>query len=89
MLEIVFLLDLLQGDGTLIERWRCADEMERKKKFWPAPVRLAQAVRSRSKENTPDQYYKLFSELAGHPTTKSMAMIRPRQEDDAHCGPFC
>ena len=37
ILEIVFLLELLEGDRSLIERWRCADEKERKEKFWPAP----------------------------------------------------
>ena len=41
ILEIVFLLDLLDGDWSLIERWRHADEKERRDKFGPAPVRVA------------------------------------------------
>ena len=49
ILEIVFLLELLEGDRSLIERWRCADEKERKEKFWPAPVRNALAARGESR----------------------------------------
>ena len=41
ILETVFLLELLEGDRSLIERWRCADEKLIKEKFWPLPVRKA------------------------------------------------
>ena len=88
ILEIVFLLELLEGDRSLIERWRCADEKERKEKFWPAPVRNALDVRSGFKEKKREQHYKLFSEFAGHPTMKSVVMMRPRQDGDAQGMPF-
>ena len=45
ILETVFLLDLLEDDRSLIERWRCASEKESKNKFGPAAVRKALDVR--------------------------------------------
>ena len=87
-LETVFLLDLLEGDRSLIERWRCADEKERKKKFRPAPVRKALDVRYGCNERKREQHYKLLSEFAGHPTMKSVYMMRPQQDGDAQSMPF-
>ena len=88
ILEIVFLLELLEGDRSLIERWRCADMKERKRKFWPAPVRNALDIRSGCREKKREQHYKLFSELAGHTTMKSVDMMRPQQDGDAQGMPF-
>ena len=88
ILEIVFLLDLLQGDRSLIERWRCADEKESRKKFSPFRVRDDLDARYGCKEKKRYQHYKLFSELAGHPTMKSVEMMRPRPDGDAEGRPF-
>ena len=88
ILEIVFLLDLLDGDRSLIERWRCADEKERKEKFWPAQVRKDLDDRSGFTEKKREQHYKLLSEFTGHPTMKSVVMMRPRQDGDAQGMPF-
>jgi len=35
-----------------------------------------------------EETYKLFSELAGHPTMKSCWMMRPQKDGDAVIGPF-
>ena len=88
ILEIVFLLDLLKGDRSLIERWRCADEKERWDKFRPAQVRTVLDGRSGFKEKKRGHHYTLLSELAGHPTMKSVAMMRPQQDGDAEGKPF-
>ena len=88
ILEIVFLLELLEGDRSLIERWRCADEKERKEKFWPAQVRKDLDDRCGFKEKKRGQHYKLLSEFAAHPTMKSVDWMRPRQDGDAQGMPF-
>ena len=88
ILETVFLLDLLKGDRSLIGRWRCADEEEIKKKFWPAPVRKALDARYGCNERKRKQHYELFSELAGHTTINSVHMMRPQQDGDAQGMPF-
>ena len=88
ILETVFLLELLEGERSLIERWRCADENERRKKFWPKSVRKALDERSGYEGKKRDRHYKLLSELAGHPTMNSVCMMRPGQDGDAQGMPF-
>ena len=88
ILEIVFLLDLLDGDRSLIERWQCADVKERRTMFWPVSVRNALDERYGCKEKKREEHYKLLSELAGHPTMKSVVMMRLRQDGDAESRPF-
>ena len=88
ILETVFLLELLEGERSLIKRWRCADENERRKKFWPMPVRKALDERSGYKEKKRYRHYKLFSELAVHLTMNSVYMMRPGQDGDAQSMPF-
>ena len=88
ILETVFLLDLLEGNRSLIERWRCADERELKTKFQPFQVRVDLDARYDCKERKRYQHYKLLSELAGHPTMKSVCMMRPQQEGNAQGMPF-
>ena len=88
ILEIVFLLDLLEGDRSLIERWRCADEKERKEKFWPAQVRKDLDARDGFQERKRKEHYGLLSKLAVHPTLQSVVMMRPRQDGDAQGMPF-
>ena len=83
IMEIVFLLELLDGERSMIQRWRCADEKEGWKRFRPKAVRTVLDNRSRFKGKKRGQHYELFSELAGHPTMKSVAMMRPRRDGDA------
>ena len=41
VLETAFLLDLSNGDRSLIERWRLSDKKARKEEFSPVKVRIA------------------------------------------------
>ena len=88
ILETVFLLDLFKGDRTLIEPWRLADRKKRMKNFSPVRVRDALDTRDGFEGKKREEVYKMFSELAGHPTMKSVAMMRPQKDGDAVIGPY-
>ena len=88
ILETVFLLDLFKSDRPALERWRFADKKAYEKEFSPVRVREALDKRDGFSERKRAAIYKLFSELAGHPTMKSMYMMRPDKDGDAHIGPF-
>lgn len=87
-IETAFLLDLFKSDRSLIEKWRLADERERTKQFGPVKVRMALDERDGFTSRKRAELYKLFSELAGHPTMKSSLMMRPQKGADAVIGPF-
>ena len=88
ILETVFLLDLFQGDKAAIERWRVADKRERMREFSPLRVRKSLDGRDGFKGNKRAEIYEFLSELAAHPTMKSVFMMRPQQGGDAVIGPF-
>lgn len=88
ILETVFLLDLFRGDRTAIGRWRYADKKEQMKYFSPVRVREALDERDGFEGKKRGEIYALFSELAGHPTMKSVFMMRPKRDGDAVIGPF-
>lgn len=88
VLETVFLIDLFRGDRTLITKWRFADAKTLRDCFSPAPVRKALDQRYGHFTRKREERYKLFSELAGHPTMKSSWMLRPRKDGNAVIGPF-
>lgn len=88
VLETVFLMDLFNGDRLEIERWRLADKKERMKFFSPIKVRMALDARDGFDNKKRAELYELFSELAGHPTMKSVHMMRPQKGGDAVIGPF-
>lgn len=88
ILEIVFLLDLVEGDRSQIATWRCADEKEKIKRFSPRAIRKALDERDGFTEKERQRHYNLFSELAAHPTMKSMDMMRPRSTGDVQAMPF-
>ena len=88
VLETVFLLDLFRGDRAFIERWRFADKKARMKDFAPVKVREELDKRDRFTSKKRFELYELFSELAGHPTMKSVNMMRPKMDGDAVIGPF-
>ena len=77
ILETVFLIDLFQGDRKLIKKWRLADKTTLDKEFMPVKVRMALDSRDGFTSKKREAIYKLFSELAGHPTMKSALMLRP------------
>ena len=88
VLETVFLLSLFRGDRTLIEHWRLADDTTRRRDFGPAPVRKALDERDGFRGRKREEIYRMFSELAAHPTMKSVYMMRPEKDGDAVIGPF-
>lgn len=87
ILETVFLLDLFRGDRALIRRWRMADKKTRLKEFAPVKVRTRLDDRDGFTGRKRAAMYELFSELAGHATMQSIAMMRPKGMD-AQIGPF-
>lgn len=88
VLETVFLLDLFRTDWSAVERWRYADDKARKNEFAPVRVRKALDARDGFEGKKRAEHYKLLSELAGHPTMKSVFMMRPKKDGDAAIGPF-
>ena len=88
ILETLFLLDLFEGDPTLLERWRLADDSDRKRNFSPFAVRKALDERDEFEGQKRADVYRRFSELAAHPTMKSAFMMRPLPDADAVIGPF-
>lgn len=88
VLETVFLLDLFSGDRSLIAKWRFADAKTIRQHFSPAAVRKTLDHRYGHTMRKREELYKLFSELAGHPTMKSSMMMRPKRDGDAVVGPF-
>ena len=87
VLETTFLIDLFRGDRTLIAKWRVADKAARLKDFAPVKVRTRLDDRDGFTERKRAAMYDLFSELAGHATMASIAMLRPKGMD-AQIGPF-
>lgn len=88
VLETVFLLDLFGGDRTKISQWRLADAKTLKKEFSLVAIRQALDDRYGHTSKKRHELYKLFSELAAHPTMKSDWMMRPKKDGDAVIGPF-
>lgn len=88
VLETVFLLDLFASDHSLIAKWRLADTTVLRQDFSPAAVRKALDKRYGHTTRKREELYKLFSQLAGHPTMKSSWMMRPERDGDAVIGPF-
>ena len=88
ILETVFLLSLFRGDQTLIGRWRCADDKAQRRDFSPAAVRKVIDERDGFQGRKREEVYRMFSELAAHPTMKSVHMMRPEKGGAAVIGPF-
>lgn len=88
ILETVFLLDFFDTERKAIERWRLAGKKERMKNFSPVQIRKALDLRDGFQNKKRAAHYELLSELAGHPTMKSVLMMRPQRDGDAVIGPF-
>ena len=87
ILECTFLVNLFRTDRPAISRWRIADKQARRKEFSPVRVREVLDARDGFTTKKRAELYALFSELAGHPSMLSAAMLRPRGMD-VHSGPF-
>lgn len=88
ILETIFLMSLFSRDRAAIESWRLADKKEYMKKFSPIRVREALDAHDGFDGKKRAALYKLYSELAAHPTMKSVFMMRPQKDGDAVIGPF-
>ena len=65
-----------------------ADKKEKRKKFSPGAIRKALDERDGFTGKKRQQHYNLFSELAAHPTLKSMDLMRPGSKGDVQAMPF-
>ncbi len=81
VLETVFLLDLFRTDAAAITVWRNADRKGRMKEFGPVKVREKLDARDGLTTMKRAKLYEQFSELAGHATMMSVAMLRPTGMD--------
>jgi uncharacterized protein YlaN (UPF0358 family) len=88
ILETIFLLDMFRSDRGLISQWRLTDDGKQNRKFRPVHVRTFLDKRDGYVKMKRAERYKVFSELAGHPTMKSDYMLRHQKDGDAFIGPF-
>lgn len=88
ILETVFLTDMFSKDGSTIKQWREAGSARERDKFRPINVRKFLDDHDGFKSEKRKAVYKMFSELAGHPSMQSMHMLRPHVGGDAVGGPF-
>ncbi len=87
ILECTFLIDLFMTDHAAITRWRTLDKKARLKEFAPVKVRDSLDKRDGFTKKKRAEFYSLLSELAGHPSMASFAMLRPKAID-IRPGPF-
>ncbi len=88
VLDTAFLIDYLSHDLSQIQRWKRIPEDDRLKEFAPAKIRKALDDRDGYTEKKRQAHYKLLSNLGGHPTFASFAMLRPEPDAHAHMGSF-
>ena len=84
----VFLLDFFKTNPTSIKEWRSADTSAKQRQFAPFEIRKFLDERDGFTNKKRAEAYKMFSELAGHPTMKSVYMMQPVKGGDAVIGPF-
>lgn len=87
ILETVFLLDYFSRDRALIAQWRTCDPKARDRKFKPFSVRVALDSLDGFTERKREAMYKMFCDLASHPSPNGLAMLHPTGMD-AVSGPF-
>jgi len=88
ILETVFLTDMFSKDRSTIKQWREAKNAKEKDKFRAVNVRRFLDDHDGFTSGKRRAVYKMFSELAGHPSMQSMHMLRPQVGGDAVGGPF-
>ena len=87
IMETVFLMDMFGKDRSAIKQWREAESAKERDRFRPINVRKFLDDHDGFTSGKRAENYKMFSELAGHPSMKSMRMLHP-QIDYAVRGPF-
>lgn len=87
VLETVFLMDFFGHERAALTRWRLADR-EGMKEFLPIRIRKALDARDGHVKQKRAEMYKMFCELAAHPTMQSAQMMRPTKGGNAVIGPF-
>lgn len=88
VLETTFLVDYFNRVPAKIKAWRFADEKQIRNEFSPVTIRKALDEMDGFEGQKRAEHYKLFSQLAAHPTMKSSWMMRPEKDGDAMIGPF-
>jgi hypothetical protein len=81
ILETVFLLDLFRTNSSAITKWRNSTREERLRDFKPVKVREELDARDGYTTKRRALLYQQFSELAGHASMGSVAMLRPKGFD--------
>lgn len=87
ILETVFLLDYFSGDSSLVAKWRTSSAKDREASFKPYSVRVALDSRDGFTSRKREETYKMFCDLASHPSPKGLAMLHPTGMG-AVSGPF-
>jgi len=87
ILETVFLLDYFSRDRALISRWRTLDAKSREREFKPFSVRVALDDLDGFATRKREAMYKMFCDLASHPSPNGLAMLHPTGMD-AVAGPY-
>ena len=88
ILETVFLTDMFSKDRSTIKLWREAKSSAERDRFRPVNVRKFLDDHDGFASGKRAAVYKMFSELAGHPSMQSMHMLRPQVGGYAVGGPF-
>lgn len=88
ILETVFLTDMFRKDRSAIKQWREAKSAKERDRFRPVNVRKFLDTHDGFTSGKRAEAYKMFSDLAGHPSMQSIHMLRPRVDGDAVGGPF-
>jgi hypothetical protein len=88
LLETIFLLDYFRTEKSLIAEWRNSTDKVRREKFSPAAVRKKLDKRDGFTTGKRDDAYKMFCELAAHPTYQGFHMLTDKPGGDIYTGPF-
>lgn len=87
VLETAFLINYFGSEPAAIARWRASPKGKAAEEFKPVKIREYLDKRDGFVEQKRKATYQMFSELAGHPTALSLAMLRPVGMDIRN-GPF-
>lgn len=84
--ETVMLLDYFSSFPDEIDAWTKANKKERLDRFRPVLIRQKLDKRDNFQEKKRNKAYKLFSELAAHPTASGFVLFSPNNLSNV--GPF-
>lgn len=86
--ETVFLTDMLSKDRSAVKQWREAKSAKERDRFRPVNVRKFLDNRDGFTSGKRAEVYKMFSELAGHPSRRSMDRLFLQVHRDTVYSPF-